>query len=100
MDRRPFLTFALAFAVFAGWLVPECRAGKVKVWHHNTPAHYERAQWKGVALSSEGALRLARQLRPLAALDATHVWDLAEDADGNLYAATGDEGKVYKVGAD
>src|SRR5207248_2238218 len=30
-------------------------------------------------------------------LDAAHVWDVAEDAAGNLYAATGDEGKIYKV---
>src|SRR5262249_17288675 len=101
MDDRPYPPFALALGLFLpGSLLPQCRAGKVKVWHHNMPAHYERAQWKGVALSSEGALRLARQLRPLTALDATHVWDLAEDGDGNLYAATGDEGKVYKVGAD
>ena len=83
MSRRPYLPFALALlALGPAFPAPPCRAAKVKVWHHHAPAHYERAQWGGVALSSEGTLRLARQLRPLAALDATHVWDLAEDRDG------------------
>src|SRR5437868_12857228 len=74
-----------------------CQAAKVKVWHHNTPAHYDKAQLKGAVVSNEGALRLSRQLKPLAGLDATHVWDVVEDRDGNLFVATGDEGKLYKV---
>jgi hypothetical protein len=72
----------------------------VKVWHHHAPAHYDKAQLKQAVISSEGAVRLSRQLRPLAGLDATHVWDLAEDRDGNLYVATGDDGKIFKVSAD
>src|SRR5690349_10805208 len=75
-------------------------AAKVKVWHHNTPAHHEKSQFRHAVISSEGVLRLSRQLRPLAGLDATHVWDLAEDKDGNLFVATGDEGKIFKVAAD
>jgi hypothetical protein len=99
MNKRLAVVIGLA-AVCAGPALPECQAGKVKVWHQHTPAHYDRAQWKDAVLSSEGTLRLARQLRPLAALDADHVWDIAEDADGNLYAATGGDGKVWKIGAD
>jgi outer membrane protein assembly factor BamB len=75
-------------------------AAKVKVWHQHTTSQYDKARFTHAVITSEGALRLARQLKPLASLDATHVWDLAEDKDGNLYAATGDEGKVYKVAAD
>ncbi len=48
-------------------------------------------------VSSEGALRLSRELKPLVGLDATRVWDIVEDKHGNLFAATGDEGKIYKV---
>jgi sugar lactone lactonase YvrE len=75
-------------------------AAKVKVWHHSSPASYDRAHLKGAVVSSEGALRLSRQLKPLAGLDATHVWDVLEDADGSLIVATGDEGKVFKVAPD
>ncbi|HTU18743.1 MAG TPA: WD40 repeat domain-containing protein [Gemmataceae bacterium] len=74
-------------------------AAKVKVWYQHTPSHYDKAQLKQTVLSNEGVLRLSRQVRPLAGLDAAHVWDLVEDRDGNLYAATGDEGKIYKLPA-
>src|SRR6516162_4708141 len=80
--------------------VASSEAGKVKVWHHHLPTHYDKAQLKQAVVSNEGAVRLSRQLRPLAGLDATHVWDLAEDRDGNLYVATGDDGKIFKVSAD
>ena len=35
-------------------------AAKVKVWHHQTPDHYDKAQLKQAVVSSEGALRLSR----------------------------------------
>src|SRR5260370_3608077 len=72
-------------------------AAKVKVWHHSAPAQFEKARLKHAVLSNEGAVRLSRQLKPLAALEATHVWDVVEDKAGNLFAATRDEGKIYKV---
>ncbi|MGH7223408.1 MAG: two-component regulator propeller domain-containing protein, partial [Gemmataceae bacterium] len=75
-------------------------AAKVKVWHQHTPAHYDKARLKQMVLSNEGVLRLSRQLRPLTGLDAAHVWDMIEDRDGNLYVATGDDGKIYKVPAE
>lgn len=75
-------------------------AAKVKVWHHSSAAQFEKARLKHAVISSEGALRLSRQLKPLAALEATHVWDVVEDKAGNLFAATGDEGKIYKVTPD
>jgi hypothetical protein len=76
------------------------QAAKVKVWHHSSPAHFEKARLKHTVISSEGALRLSRQLRPLASVDAAHVWAVVEDKAGNLFAATGDEGKIYKVAPD
>jgi hypothetical protein len=75
-------------------------AAKVKVWHHCLPGHYDKAQLRGAVVSSEGTLRLSRQLQPLAELDATHVWDIIEDKHGNLFVATGDEGKIFKMTAD
>jgi sugar lactone lactonase YvrE len=78
----------------------DARAGKVKTWHHHRPADQEKAELKQVVVSSEGTLRLSRKLRALARLDATHVWAVAEDRAGNLYAATGEEGKVYRVKPD
>jgi hypothetical protein len=75
-------------------------AAKVRVWYHHTPAHFEKARLKKVVISNEGVLRLSRQLKPLTSLDATHVWDVVEDPAGNLFVATGDEGRIYKISPD
>src|SRR5687767_778636 len=81
-------------------LVPAAQASKVKAWQHHSAAHHDKAQLRQAVVSSEGALRLARQLKPLASLGAMHVWDVVEDRQGNLFAATGDEGKLFKVTPD
>ncbi|MBL8794989.1 MAG: WD40 repeat domain-containing protein [Planctomycetia bacterium] len=75
------------------------QAGKVKVWHHQAPTHHDKAQFKNVVVSNEGVLRLARELKPFAAVKSTHIWDVVEDKDGHLYVAGG-EGKVWKVAPD
>ncbi len=95
--KRTIHILAVAIA-----LVPPstAQASKVKVWSHNAPPHYEKAQWKHTVVSNEGAVRLSRQLKPLVKLRATHVWDIVEDRAGNLYVATGDEGKLYRVSPD
>jgi hypothetical protein len=79
---------------------PAVQAARVKVWHQYKPSHFDKARLKRTVVSNEGTLRLSRHLRPLAALEASHVWDLVADGKGNLYAATGDSGKVFKITAD
>jgi hypothetical protein len=89
-----------ALVTLSALLLPAAAlASKVKVWHHKAPADYTHARFQQAVVSSEGAIRLSHRLRPLGSLDTGHVWDVIEDADGNLYAAT-DEGKVYRITAD
>lgn len=91
MKRAAFL---LAFLV----LVDPTYAGKVKTWTAATSSHWEKATFQNAVVSSEGAIRLGRQLQPLdAGIDATRIWDVVEDHQGNLFVATGDEGKIYKI---
>ncbi|HEV3203462.1 MAG TPA: WD40 repeat domain-containing protein [Gemmataceae bacterium] len=89
-------------ACLAVLIIPSSPAygAKVKVWHHCLPAHYEKAQIQGAIVTSEGTLRLSRQLKPLVNIDAAHIWDIVEDKTGNLFVATGDDGRVYKVTPD
>lgn len=78
-------------------------SAKVKLWHHYQPSHFTKSKLQQIVVSNEGALRLSRQLTPLALktkLDATWIWDMVEDAQGNLYVATGKEGKVYRITPD
>jgi sugar lactone lactonase YvrE len=78
-------------------------AGKVKTVTIATPSNYDKARLEQTVVSSEGAVRLARALKPLATnepLEAARVWDVAEDKAGNLYVATGDDGKIFKISPD
>jgi hypothetical protein len=75
-------------------------AAKVKVWHQHTAASFDKAKFSKAVVSSDGVLTLSRQLKPLANPGATNVWALAETPGGVLYAATGDEGKVFRVEGD
>jgi hypothetical protein len=96
---RTCLPTALALCV--SWvLTAPAQAAKVKTWYHHKPGQFDRAKFQHTVISSAGSLRLGRFLKPLASIDATHVWALVEDKAGNLYAGTGEEGKVYKVSAD
>jgi hypothetical protein len=96
--RRTTL-FAIALCSVSLTVQPAL-AGKVKVWTASTASGYDKAVFKQAVVSNEGALRLSRQLKPLPGVDAAQVWDVAEDKDGNLYVATGGEGKLYKVTPD
>src|SRR5258707_4813115 len=89
-----------AAIVIGAFLPATARAAKVKVWTQNTSAGYEKAELKQAVVSSDGVVRLARQLKPLAGLDAAHVWDVVEDKDANLFVATSNEGKIFKVTPD
>jgi hypothetical protein len=73
---------------------------KVKVWYHATQGHHDKAQFKQAVVTSEGALQLSRLVKPFAGIQATHVWAMVEDKAGNLFVATGDEGKLFKVNPD
>jgi hypothetical protein len=94
MTRSVLVVLALSLLPALG------HAGKVKVWNHAQPSNFEKAKLHHAVVSSEGTLRLSHHLKHLEGIDATHVWDLLEDRDGNLFVATGEEGKVFKVAVD
>jgi hypothetical protein len=101
LQETPRMFRSLPFVLLAGLLVAaSADAGKVKTWYHHAAADYDKAKFDRAVVSNQGTLRLARELRPLADLDAAHVWDIVEDAAGNLIVATGDDGKLFRVGAD
>lgn len=95
-------TLSLSLLLLACLLtpMPEILAAKVKVWHHARSEDFQQAQLQRTVVSSEGLLRLAHELKRIPGLKAMHIWDLVEDKQGQLYVATGDEGKLFRVGAD
>jgi sugar lactone lactonase YvrE len=54
----------------------------------------------GLSLTADGLLRLGPTVRWTSNLDQPVAWALVNAPDGTLYAATGNQGKVFRIGAD
>ncbi len=68
-----------------------------KVWTQRTQGDFAKGRSFGVAVSSDGKLVLAPQMRKLAETAEQYVWCALPTADGDIYIGTGDSGKVYRV---
>lgn len=66
---------------------------------HATPAELGSGELEQVAVTQEGRLTLAPTLTRLAELPAPILWRMGADSKGNVYLASGNEGKVFIVRA-
>ena len=94
------LAFILIVLVVLAFTFAPAEASKVKTWQSGSAASYDKAKFKEAVVSNQGVVRLSKQLKPLAKIEAAHVWDVVEDGAGNLIAATGDDGKLFLIKAD
>ncbi len=78
---------------------PAAFAGKLKTWHVQGQSAYADAHFENAVIGSQGSIRLAQSLSPLAGakFEAGQVWDMVEDREGGLYVATGGDGKLLKI---
>ena len=78
------------------------RAVQVQFWTQTAAEDYADAYRDNTVVTSYGAVQLARKLTPLSeAIDgASLVNDLAEAADGTIYAATGPTGVLLRIRGD
>ena len=69
---------------------------KVETWRHEGSSAFGKGHREGVVVSDSGRVGLAQAIRGTARLDVARVWDLARTRDGVIYAATGNDGKVFR----
>jgi hypothetical protein len=69
---------------------------KVETWRQEGPTAFAKCHREGVVISDNGRVRLGHALAPVGSLAAERVWDLAQTREGVVYAATGDNGKVFR----
>ncbi len=72
-------------------------ASSVTAWEMNSYADFIRGKFEGISLSRDGRVTLGPKMDPVFTSDQPVVWAVAEAADGTLYAATGNRGRVYKI---
>jgi len=67
------------------------------IWRDDSQADFEKGKPENVSITSQGEVVLAPLLEEVADTDELYVWCLTQDKEGNLYAGTGNEGRIYKI---
>jgi len=75
-------------------------ASGTTAWEMGSWNDFIRGRFQGVSLSREGRLSLAPKVETVFSSDQPVIWSVAEAPDGTLYAATGNRGRVYRIGRD
>ena len=69
----------------------------LQVWRQAGRNDFSLGKFNGTSLAANGTMRLAPTLQRVASTGETYLWALASDETGNLYAGTGNTGKVLKL---
>ncbi len=72
-------------------------AAQPQFWKIEGARDFLEGDTEGLSVDSEGRVRLAPAARALHDPAAPSVWALARDDQGPLYAATGNEGRVFRI---
>ena len=97
---RAFCIFCAALVCFAIHLLPAFGV-TTQIWEQQSQKDFESGKPENVSLSSKGELMLAPKLDTFFSdTEEIYVWSLAEDSKGNIYAGTGNGGKIYQITPD
>ena len=67
------------------------------VFEETTQEDFDSGDLENVSTTSDGDVLLSPLVEKLVDVDELYVWALTVDDSGNLYAGTGNEGKVYRI---
>lgn len=97
---RAFYILSVAVVVFSIHLLPVFGV-TTQIWQQQHQKDFESGKPENVSLSSKGELMLAPKLDTFFEdTKEIYVWCLAEDSKGNIYAGTGNGGKIYRITPD
>ncbi len=94
-------TFNLALTVLSVISIAQVldsppRATSSKSWDLRSRADFAGFDLDGVALSSDGSLRLSAKVTTLFDPAQPYQWCLVRDKDGNIYSGGGNQGQVFR----
>ncbi len=97
MFYRAFCIFSVVVVFFWIHLLPALGV-TTQIWEQQHQKDFESGKLENVSVSSKGALMLAPKLEAFFEdTQEIYVWCLAEDSKGNIYAGTGNAGKIYRM---
>src|ERR1041384_7395312 len=90
MMRIILCALFLTIAAFSYGIQPQ-------FWDESTQQAFADGDPQSVSITSDGELVLSPQLKKIYGGTESIIWKIVEDSKGNVYAATGNEGKVLKI---
>ena len=67
-------------------------------WMESTEEDFKKGKIEDVSFTSEGVILLAPQYKMLFSSSEPYIWSLVNDREGNIYAGSGINGIIYKIG--
>jgi len=87
-------------ALFVGGVLASSaalQASATKIWVSDSASDFSGGEARGVAVETEGALRLSREARRVEGISEASVFAATHDREGAVLLATGDSGRVLKI---
>lgn len=82
------------------WLAAGVLASEPSIWGTSAKSDFLRGEAHGVSILDTGEIVLSPKLSEVYNSQQSYVWSSAVDSNGNVFLGTGNEGRIYKVGAD
>lgn len=98
MNRKIMLSTLIPIAIVS-LLAQEARASVSRAWVLRDRDDFKEVKLDGVAAQGDGTFSLSARVQPVLDAAQPNLWCLARDGRGNLYAGSGNEGKVYRIPA-
>ncbi len=96
---KKLIRFCLALQVLV-WTCWSARATQPDHWTVSTPEEFLAGELKGVSVTGEGGIVLAPALELLFDTKEAFIFSVVSDPAGNIYLGTGNQGKIFRVGAN
>jgi sugar lactone lactonase YvrE len=92
-------TRGLVVSLFVACMVFPARATHTEIWTTDSFEEFSQGEGDHISFTNTGEALLGPQSVSLLNLDKQNhmVWTLAEDSQGNIYAGTGEQGRVFKI---
>ena len=95
------LGFLLVMFAFLSLIVFSALSVTTTLWEQNSYGDFSAGKPKDISLTSENQITLSKALTPIDGnISELRIWCLTRDSQGNIYAGTGDKGKILKINKD
>ena len=94
--------FLVAFFVSGILLGVVLKAPAVETTHfkHSTRSEFQKGSFEATVLEKRGFICLLPQEKSLLPQEVGYVWDMVVGPEGTIFAATGEQGHIYKITAE